>query len=204
MQRENIKIFMTILLAVCMIFGYTLVPDGGAYAYAAAKKATAKSITLNHKVYTVKKGKTVTLKATVLPKKAANSTKIVWKTSNNKIATVSSKGKVKSKKAGKVTITATVKGTKKKAKCTIYVGTPVKNVTLDTKALTLTQGETYALKAKLNPSKPKVKTITYISSKKTVATVTSKGVIKAVGKGTCYVYAYTQNGVFAKIKVTVK
>ncbi len=28
--------------------------------------------------------------------------------------------------------------------------------------------------------------------------------IKAVGKGTCHVYAYTQNGVFAKVKVTVK
>ena len=28
--------------------------------------------------------------------------------------------------------------------------------------------------------------------------------IKAVGKGTCYVYAYTQNGVYAKVKVTVK
>ena len=28
--------------------------------------------------------------------------------------------------------------------------------------------------------------------------------ITAVGKGTCYVYAYAQNGVAAKIKVTVK
>ena len=34
--------------------------------------------------------------------------------------------------------------------------------------------------------------------------VSSKGVIKATGKGSCYVYAYTQNGVFAKVKVTVK
>ena len=28
--------------------------------------------------------------------------------------------------------------------------------------------------------------------------------IKAAGAGTCYVYAYAQNGVFAKCKVTVK
>ena len=37
-----------------------------------------------------------------------------------------------------------------------------------------------------------------------VAKVNSKGKITAVGKGTCYVYAYAQNGVAAKIKVTVK
>ena len=32
----------------------------------------------------------------------------------------------------------------------------------------------------------------------------SKGVIKGKKKGTCYIYAYAQNGVFAKIKVTIK
>lgn len=41
------------------------------------------------------------------------------------------------------------------------------------------------------------------SSNISVAKV-SKGKITAVGKGTCYVYAYAQNGVFAKVKVTVK
>ena len=45
--------------------------------------------------------------------------KIKWKSSNKKIATVSKKGLVKAKKAGKVTITA--KQGKKKAKCTIVV-----------------------------------------------------------------------------------
>ena len=37
-----------------------------------------------------------------------------------------------------------------------------------------------------------------------VATVSKKGVIKAKGKGKCYVYAYAQNGVFRKIKIIVK
>ena len=46
----------------------------------------------------------------------------------------------------------------------------------------------------------------YESSDKSIATVSPKGVIKAVGKKgeTCYVYAYAQNGVFKKIKVVVK
>ena len=45
--------------------------------------------------------------------------KVKWKTSDKKIATVTSSGKVKAKKAGKVTITATVK--EKKLKCKITV-----------------------------------------------------------------------------------
>ena len=36
-----------------------------------------------------------------------------------------------------------------------------------------------------------------------VATVNAKGVIKATGKGACYVYTYAANGVYCKTKVTV-
>jgi len=36
-----------------------------------------------------------------------------------------------------------------------------------------------------------------------VATVNKKGLITAVGKGTCNVYAYAQNGVSARIVVSV-
>ena len=46
--------------------------------------------------------------------------------------------------------------------------------------------------------------ITDLSTDTKVAKVTKKGVMKGVGKGTCYVYAYGHNGVSKKIKVTVK
>ena len=46
--------------------------------------------------------------------------------------------------------------------------------------------------------------VAFESSNPKVATVTSSGKIKAKSKGTCYVYAYAQNGVFKKIKVVVK
>ena len=45
--------------------------------------------------------------------------------------------------------------------------------------------------------------VAWESDNVSVATV-KNGKITAVGKGTCYVYAYAQNGVSAKIKVTVK
>lgn len=44
----------------------------------------------------------------------------------------------------------------------------------------------------------------YVSSDKSVATVSKNGKIKAVGKGTCDVYVYGKNGCGKKIKVTVK
>ena len=46
--------------------------------------------------------------------------------------------------------------------------------------------------------------LSYESSNTKVATVTKKGVIRAKAKGTCMVYVYAQNGVYKKIKVTVK
>lgn len=71
------------------------------------------------------------------------------------------------------------------------------------------KGKTFKLAGKQTPAVKKLKVkkhraVTYESTNTKIATVTKKGVIKGVGKGTCYVYAYAQNGVFAKIKVTVK
>ena len=52
--------------------------------------------------------------------------------------------------------------------------------------------------------KEHIAAIRYGSTNKAVATINSKGKIMAKEKGTCYVYAYAQNGVFKKIKVTVE
>ncbi|MBR2189433.1 MAG: hypothetical protein IJ860_08530 [Eubacterium sp.] len=46
--------------------------------------------------------------------------------------------------------------------------------------------------------------VMYESDNISVATVNQKGKIKGVGRGTCYIYAYAQNGVFRRIKVQVK
>jgi uncharacterized protein YjdB len=46
--------------------------------------------------------------------------------------------------------------------------------------------------------------IRYESTNTNIATVSKKGVVKAKAKGTCYIYAYAQNGVFKKIRIRVK
>lgn len=89
------------------------------------KKGVTK-VTLKAKTKKVKAGKKVTVKATVTPSsKKTTNTKLTWKSSNTKWATVNSKGVVTTKKAGKgktVTITATsTDGTKKSGKIKIKI-----------------------------------------------------------------------------------
>lgn len=76
-------------------------------------------VKLNKTKATIESDGTVTLKATVSPSNVT-SKKVTWTSSNKKVATVNSKGKVTAKKPGTVTITTkTVNG--KTAKCKITV-----------------------------------------------------------------------------------
>lgn len=75
------------------------------------------------------------------------------------------------------------------------------------KAKKLKKGKTLKLGAKAAKASSKAKIhvkLRYQTSNKKIATVSSKGVVKGVGKGSCYVFVYAQNGVYKKIPVTVK
>lgn len=77
----------------------------------------------------------------------------------------------------------------------------------DTK-VELKKNKTFKIKAsEVAPKGKKIdkhRPILFESSDKSIATVTRKGTIKAKKKGTCYIYAYAQNGVYKKITVKVK
>jgi len=141
-------------------------------------------------IYT--KGSTkITLKATI----TGGSKTATWKSSNSKIATVSSKGVVTAKKAGKATISVTANGVTNK--CVITVKNPSLKLAKSTAAIKV--GRKLTIKATATPTAK----ITYKSSNKKIATVTSKGVVKGIKKGTAKI-TITANGVKRTFKVTVK
>ena len=78
------------------------------------------SVKLNKTSLSLMSAKTFKLVATVSPSNATNK-KLTWKSSNSKIASVSSTGLVKVKAKGIVTITVTSNEGKKTAKCKITV-----------------------------------------------------------------------------------
>ena len=148
--------------------------------------ATAKAST----IYT--KGKTST---TITVEKTGVTGKAKFTSSNKKVATVTSKGVVKAKKAGKTTITVKVGNYTKKV--VIQVKKP--SLKLAKSSATIKKGKTVKIKATATPSGK----VTYKSSNKKVATVTAKGVVKGKKKGTATI-TVTSNGVSKKFKVKVK
>ena len=88
--------------------------------------------------------------------------------------------------------------------------TNVKKLKSSASKVTLKKGKTKALKIKQTYAEKNktlvkhMKSLSYTTSDKKVATVTKKGVIKAKGKGSCYIYITANSGVYTKVKVTVK
>ena len=73
--------------------------------------------------------------------------------------------------------------------------------------ITLKKGKTAQITAKEIKKDKKIRhhrNLCYESSNTTVVTVTPEGLIQAVGKGTCTIWVYAQNGVYAALTVTVK
>ena len=142
----------------------------------------------------------VSLTANLLPADALNG-KLTWKSSNKKVAAVSSTGKVTAKKKGTAVITVITENGKQ-ARCKITVKNAPKTVKVSAKTKTLKVRKSYQIKAKL--SSGSAGAITYSSSNKKVATVTSKGKVKALKKGRATITVKTYNGKKAKVRIIVK
>lgn len=152
-------------------------------------------------------GKKVKLTTTVKvsPNKAANK-KVTYKSSNKKIAKVTSSGYVKGVKTGKCKVTVTSKkNKKKKAKITINVVKKVTSVSIQKPKDALYVGNSLTLKTTVNPASGSYKKVTWSSSDKTVATVTSAGVVKGKKAGDVTIKATSVEGSkkSASLKLTV-
>ena len=146
------------------------------------------------------------LVATVTPSQANQ--KVAWSSSNGKIATVDSKGRVKAVSNGKCKIIATTTdGTNRTASCDVTVNVKfVTGISFDFNSYTITNvNQTPVFRPNITPSDAEDKNVRWSSSNTKVATVSSSGVIKAAGNGTCKITATTTDGtnLSASFNITV-
>lgn len=161
-----------------------------------------KKIMLNKTKATVLSDKSVKLVAKVYPKNA-NNKKLLWTSSNKRIATVE-KGVVVGLRKGTVKITVkSTDGSKLSAQCVVTVKQTVKNIKLNKTLITGRKGTKVTLKAKVTPTKADNRIVKWQSSNKKIATVNKKGVVTVKGKG-CAVIKCTSgdgSGVYSKCVV---
>lgn len=164
------------------------------------------SIKLNATNKTIKKGATFTLKATVGPA-AANNKAVTWSSSNTKVATVSSTGVVKAVGKGSAVITCKSKdGSNITAKCTINSVIMVSSIKLNKKTATIKRKGKITLRATVGPATANNKAVTWVSSNKKIATVTTRGTVVGKKKGRAVITCKAKDGSgkYAKCTIRVK
>lgn len=172
-----------------------------------AEKVAVTGVKLDKTEHTLAVGGTVTLVATVTPEGATNK-KVAWKSDKTDIATVDENGKVTAVKAGVAKITVTTEDGKKTATCAITVKedkVAVTGVKLNSTSLSLTEGDSYQLKATVSPINATNQNVTWKSSNSNVADVDQEGLVAAVKAGTATITVTTEDGnKTATCTVTVK
>lgn len=181
--------------------GSAMIEEGRKYSLATGNYVVTKEMkTIPKKVMYA--GKTYNLKVTRTPEGATE--KLKYTTSDKKVVTVSSTGKLSAKGKGTATITVTGVDTGIKQKVTITVKEiPVKKVQITTAAKSLYKGESLELTAKITPSNATQSKAKWKSSNPSVATVDSTGTVKAKAAGSCTITA-TAGAKKATCKIVVK
>lgn len=130
---------------------------------------------------------------------------LTWNSNDPSIATVDATGKVSAVSAGTVDITCTAQNGVSAA-CRVTVKpVPAESITLNFTEKEMAVGSRLQLQATVLPEAGTSKTLTWESSDEAVATVNSRGEVKALNTGTCHITATTTDGteLSASCEVTV-
>lgn len=172
-------------------------------------KVKVSKVTIFSKTVVLPKGKTMKLKpeVKVTPDKSANK-KVSYKSSDSKIVSVSSSGKIKAKgnkgKKAKITITSK-KNPKKKVVVTVKIGTRVKSIKLSKSTLTLEAGgEGKMLTVRYTPKKATYRAVKWTSKNSKIASVNPYGGVIPRKAGTTTIVATAKDGSNKRATCTVK
>lgn len=164
---------------------------------------SAEEITLDKAELTVDVGRNAMLKATVLPKET-NNKKVVWSSSDERVATVNAYGRVTGVALGDCEITCASEevGTVL-AKAVVHVQQPVKKIAFG-EAPVLYNGESAQLSWTVEPEDASNQELTFRSLNEKVLTVDENGVVTGVAGGEAFVTAVTTDGSNRQARVKVK
>ncbi len=162
-------------------------------------KIPTEAVVLNKTFVTLNPGSTDQLKITYVPDYASASVgTVTWKSSDEKIVTVDSTGKLTGKAAGKAIITATTTDGKVMYCIVTVENIKVSKITLaSTTSNKIATGKKVTLKATVTPTNAYNKGVTWKSSNTKVATVSSTGVVttkKKMGGKTVTITATAKDG----------
>lgn len=161
------------------------------------------SIILDHEKAVVSVGKSLNVKATIMPKNATVK-KLDWASSDESIATVIN-GKVKGITPGAAVITvAATDGSKNAASMNIDIVQPVTKITVEESKLLLAPGTIWEQIAYIEPADASIKTLDWQSNNPKVAYVDTNGVITAVAAGKCTIIGSAMDDSKKKVTVSVQ
>lgn len=154
-----------------------------AFSVAFAYGASVENIDVNDFESTMTVGSMQSISVVVYPEDAED--KVLFSSDNTAVATISPAGKIETKAKGKANITVSAGNIKKTLTLTVKVDT--KKIIISSRYVTLKKGEKYSIKAKVTPEDA-AQAMTFTSSDTSVATVSSKGVIKGKKDGEASVF----------------
>lgn len=154
---------------------------------------------------TINKGEIIELNTKVIPENATNKS-ITFSSSNPKVLTVSSSGKVTGISSGKATITAKANnGVTSEIEITVY--SSVTDILLSTNTVRVQKDGNFKINAEVLPEDADNKNIEYKSENELIAKVNNTGIITGISEGTTRVIVSAEDGKISKnieVEVTRK
>ncbi len=153
---------------------------------------------------TLQKGETKSLQVTILPPEASTH-KVSYQSSNQLVATVDDKGKIQALRSGETTIIVKAEENNVQSQITVKVYSKVTGISLDQEEIYLNLGETFQIKANIEPEDADEPGINYQSSNAEIATIQENGIITAKQIGETQIIASSKENpaIQAKGKVVV-
>ena len=141
-------------------------------------------------------GDTLKLTATITPADADNKN-VIWTSSDEKVATVTTDGVITAVSAGTALVTVKTEDGNFTASCTVTVvpdPIPVTGITLDKKNLYLVEWTSAVLKVTVTPDDADDKSLIWTSSNSYIAKVDENGKVTAYSPGTATITVTTADG----------